>query len=799
MDNQAKVMNTSHKISFVSTLIFLFLLPLFVLPGSFFPLAISKTVLLTIGSSILVLTFLLESMKKGSIQLPATYMMWAGVLLPLVYLISAVTSSYGSFGIFGYNLEIGTAASILLVSVFFVIVSLVFNQNNRIMEAYGLTVASLSLVLVFGLIKILSMGKVIKTGILGGTMGNTIGSWTDYAMVSGLIVVMVTFALQMLSLKKTLRLILYGIFTASLFMLAVINFSAAWQLVFGISIVSLVYFLSFEKRATTLAINGPAESRRRVVVPILLAVISLLFVINPHVSSKGTLGATVSTAFHLNNIDVRPSLGSTLSVSGPTLKSHPFFGSGPNTFLNDWLLYRPQDINATPFWGTAFPYGVGFIPTQLATVGIVGMAVWLAFLVYFVVLGIKVMGRLPEARGLRFILVSSFTAALFLWVAQCMYQPSIVVLTLAFIFTGFFIGGLVANGLLKARDVTFNSKPALTFTAMLVAVVLGLGTVAVGFGAFERFMSVAYFQRALILSSTPGAETNAIVAALGKASKFAEYDLYYAALSRLEFSRAQAVAASTSGTAEQNKALFEEALSRSIAAAQAAVNKNPQSYENLTNLGAIYASLVPKPFAVPGAYENAKGIYERALAVSPHTPEVPLLLARLEFDKGNVDAARGYIQDAISKKKDYAEAYYLLTQIEASENKLPEAIQAVQTAAVLSPDNAGIFFQLGLLNYLNKNYQGAVDAFTRALTLVPEYANAKYYNALSLDALGKRADAVALFEDLHTSNPDNELVTKILANLKANRDPFAQGNPTKASAASRNTPPIPSTTSTTAR
>jgi len=175
------------------------------------------------------------------------------------------------------------------------------------------------------------------------------------------------------------------------------------------------------------------------------------------------------------------------------------------------------------------------------------------------------------------------------------------------------------------------------------------------------------------------------------------------------------------------------------------------------------------------------------LKLNPESPEIPLFLARLELDNGNVALARTYIQEAITKKPDYADAYFFLTQLEASLNNLPQAITSAETLSLLTPTNPGVFFELGLLKYAKKDYNGAIDSFVAALKLVPEYANAKYYLGLSLDAVNRRADATMVFEDLLKSNPDNVTIQQILKNLKANHDPFSK-TPTKT------TLPIPTST-----
>jgi tetratricopeptide (TPR) repeat protein len=266
-------------------------------------------------------------------------------------------------------------------------------------------------------------------------------------------------------------------------------------------------------------------------------------------------------------------------------------------------------------------------------------------------------------------------------------------------------------------------------------------------------------------------------------------DVYYRALAEVAMSRAQSAFTATDGTAEENQAAFQKAISDAIAAAQAAVAAHPQSYGNWIALGNIYATLVPAPLSVEGAYDSAKSAYEEAQVRNPLSPEVPLLLARLDYSKGDLASARTNVEQAIGLKKDYADAYFLLTQIEVGQNNIDRAIESAKTAAILSPDNAGIDFELGLLLYSSKDYQNAAVALAQAVKLVPNYANAKYFLGLALDKLGDKTTALVLFQDLLQSNPDNADLPVIIKNLEAGREALYQA-PSGTHPEKKSTPPI---------
>ncbi|KND48810.1 MAG: Tfp pilus assembly protein PilF [Parcubacteria bacterium C7867-005] len=780
----------SYKISLTSVFAVLVLLPIFFVSGTVLPLGVSKALILSLGAIVAFIAFLYETLKQGRIVLPRIYLLWGALAIPLVYLASSFTSSMPAISLYGYSFETGTFGSILFFSALFGITAVAVKSVGEIMKGYTAILLSMSLVVLFALVKIFSGGDAFVFGAFSGVMGNPIGAWTDYATMFALVSIISLFGLEMLSLKRGQRVFLYALLVLSVFLLAVINFSIAWKLLFMASLVAIVYFMTVEKRfPASVEMGAPVAKKSKFLAPIFVLVVSLLFMLNPVISSNGSIGNTISNYFGVSNADVRPSISSTMSVAKEVLKKDLILGSGPNTFDQDWLLYKPQEINSTSFWNTPFPYGVGFLPTQVATTGLLGTLVWLAFFVLYVLLGAKAIKKGSENKNERFVVITSFVSSLFLWISVFLYMPSLVVLTMAFILSGIFVASSVITGVVGQYEISFSKYVSLNFITVLLMIVLGIGAAAMGFVSLQKVISLSHFQKALVLSNTSGVSKDDVVTELGKASSLSEQDIHFGALSQIEFARAQEALANTTNTPEQNRQAFEQAMSKSIAGAQAATNLNPGNYRNWIALGSIYEALVPAPLSVDGAYESAKNAFEEARKRNPLGPEVPLLLAKLELDKGNISGARLHIKDSLEKKADFADAYFLLTQLEVSQNNINEAIVSAENAAFLRPDNAGLFFQLGLLKYSGKNYTGAAEALTQALNIVPDYANAKYYLGLSLDVLGRKAEAISLFEDLARSNPENEGVAKILSNLKDGKDAFYQ-TPVSKRPSAKKTPPI---------
>ena len=770
-------MQQSHKLSFYLILALIFLLPLFFVPGGALTVGVAKSALLIAGTVLAALIFAYELWRDGKLIMPKLWILVIVAALPVVYFLSALLATPSSLSLFGYGFEVGTFGYILLGSILLVIISSVFADTSRSLSAFAAFFVSFAVIAAFAAVKIIVGGDFLALGNFFGSTANPLGGWADLSVAFGLLAALSALTLGMIPVKPLVRTILYATFLLSTALFAVLSYASSFALVFVVSLALILYFSKIEKHYGE---DGPKRGflSHPVILPVLLGLVSLVFLVNPNVSQDRTLSSAVSGALNIQNTEIRPSFSATLGVSKAVLSQVALLGSGPNTFGRDWLIYKPRDINTTPFWAATFPFGAGFLPTQIATTGILGSALWLTFFVLFIILGVKAISRIPGSRAERFALISTLTASLFLWTASFLYAPSSAMLMFAFIFTGLFLAAALQAEATPVHLVDLKKSPQARFANAFVLVLVVAGALFLGWAGYGKTLAAYHFNKAVRLSNTVGTPIADVENSIVKAINTSPEDVYFVALSRLNFSRAQIAASADpstnsgqAGTPEENQAIFDESIRKSIEAARAAVGRNPASYDNWVALGTIYGALVPEPLAVEGAYESALFAYNEAAKRNPSNPELPLLLARLELNKGDVDAARSYIRGSIALKEDYADAYLMLAQLEQASGNTAAAIASAENLAVLLPENAGIQFELGLLKYSSSNYMGALNAFNRALVISPDYADAKYYLGLTLANLGRFAEAELELEALLDLNPDNQDLLSALEAVKNNKVP----------------------------
>lgn len=769
-----------ERISSWSLFVLVFLLPIFFVPALSFPIQFSKALFLFLLVLAAFCIWVVARLKDGRFVVPNSPMLFALLAVTCIFTISGLLSGSVASSLLGQGFEVGTALNILVLFVLAFLIPVMFRAKEQIFWVYVAFLASFLLLSLFHVLRLVLGAGFLSFGIFTNVVSNTVGKWNDLGIFFGVSTLLSFVTIELLPLHKLLKTLIYITLALSIFFLAVVNFSLIWFVLGIFSLIFLVYSISFSRlRAQTPTIESgvtvvPQNVRplRRIPVPSLaVLVISVIFILGGN-SIGSKIGAALGTA----QLEVRPSWSATFEVSRQTLIKDPLFGSGPNQFTSEWLKYKPDGINNTLFWNVDFSYGIGLIPTFLATTGILGILAWVAFFLAFLYTGFKAILSDFSDKLSQYLVTSSFLVSLFLWIFAIFYIPSLAIFSLTFIFTGLFISSLAILHKAPLKTISFASDPRAGFVSVLVLILLLIGSVTLGYDVVKRYVASVLFQQGVISFNTEGSidKSERLIA---RAAAMAPTDLYYRFLTELSLMRMSNVLRSdtTKVSAESVRTEFQNLLSAAILNARQAVSQNPRNYENHMTLGRVYEAVVP--LKIEGSYEAARASYNEALTLNPRSPAIHLAVARLEVAKSDNGKARESIARALREKNNYTEAIFFLSQIEAQEGNIKAAISSVEAASVLAPDDVSVFFQLGILRFTDKDFRGAAGALERAIALNPAYANAKYFLGLSYEKLGRDAEAITQFTELKTTNSDNKEVDLILRNLKAGRDPFADAAP----------------------
>jgi tetratricopeptide (TPR) repeat protein len=775
-----ETMSTPDKVAQWILLAIVFLSPLFFIPSSIVSFQFAKVLLLYFGIIAAFCACIIARLKDGNLRLMPNALFIALAAIPVTYGLSSLLSPSKVTSLIGQGYEIGTFAFITAGVALAFFIAYFFTSKRSLVYAYLAFLIPVPIIVLFQLIRLLVGQNFLSFNVFLNQTSTMLGGWNDLGIYFGLVALFSFISLELLNLDKPLKWAFGSILGVSLFFLTLINFSIVWYMLAGLALIFFVYNFSFNKSSAYEEQPGDAAVTRRSVplISLIVLIVSIVFIL-----LRGNLYSAISSDLFnipflqrlvVTNVEVRPSWESTFDIAKHSLRQDPIFGVGPNRFVNEWLEAKPQEVNSTIFWGTDFNYGIGLIPTFVITTGLLGTLAWLTFFGLFLYMGFKALFTKARDQFSNYITVSSFIMALYLWIFTILYVPSATLLILTFFFTGLFMASLVENKLVPVKTIGFLKDPRMSFASVLVFIILLLAMLVSSYTIGRRFIASMFFNRGLVEANVNGNLERA-EASIARAIRLSEQDQFYRTLSELNLVKINILLAQQNVSQEILLNQFRNFLGTAQQTAERAKNIDPSNYQNWLARGRVYEALVP--FRNPDAYGMAQQSYTEAQKLNPTSPAIPLVMARLDVANSDIPKAKERINEALRLKNDYTDAIFFLSQVQVTQGDIKSAIQSVEAAALINPNNPGIYFQLGLLRYQNDDFTGAASAFEQAIRLAPDYANAKYFLGLSYNRTNRTPEAIAQFEQLKASNPGNQEVDLILANLKAGRDPFAGVRP----------------------
>ena len=763
-----------------------FFLPIFVLPFAVSPVASSKAVLLYIGVLASAFIWLLVALQRGQIKIPKSFLLASLAAVVLVWLFSSLFSNNVLISLIGKVYDIDTFSVIAFAALLLFLTSVLFQSEKRVFTFYFLIFISSLFLFLFQFLHVIFEIDIIPIKIFQSVISNPLGSWNDFAVFFGFIGLVSLAFFEFFKLEKWMKLVLFILLICSMLSMAVVNFLAVW-VIFGFFALVLLVFLLYRLFSLSQR-EGKADPSKFLPLSLFVVILSTLFIyehIMAYNNNENGIGGKISAYLNSSTLTVRPSWLATWDVSKQVIKSDPVLGSGPNTFLYDWMRFKPGSINNTIFWNMRFSSGIGYLSSTLATTGTLGVLALIGFFLFFLSYGVKIIGGQHSLSG--GLALISFLGAAYLWVSNIFYAPGLAILAMAFMMTGIMLSTMVYSGKMEVIKLSFLNNIKIGFLSILIIILLLIGSVFFSYSYFQKFLALHYYGGALKFFNVNN-DPDTTAEKLKQVVNMDSQDEYFRTLSEINLIKMSRIIAGEDASEENAVALFSDNFGASIKNAQEATRLNPLDPVNWMQLGKIYESVIP--LKVSGADDQAVYSYSQAANYAPSDPSPFLAAARVKVESQKIKDARNYIKLSLDIKPDFAPALFLLAQIEVQEGNLKEAISKTEQVALLSPNDIGVFFQLGLLYYQNNDLDSARLVFERAVALNPGYANARYFLGLIYDKKGMKEMATEQFEKILTTNSDNKEVIKILSNLHSGKNALAEISPPGESPEKREKPPV---------
>ena len=754
----------SENIARWSILLLCALLPFFFIPVAWASIAGAKMLLAIILTVTATLAWTIGSFNSGTLRLPKSWLLAAGALIPVAYGISAIATGASRVSLIGSVEQDTVVAVVIWYALLLVCTNVLAVDAQRTTTALRAFLAGGAVLMLIQLIHIIFPAFTFG-GVLVGSAVSAIGNWHDLGIFSALTLF---FSLALLSSALTdsrlWRFLCIGVAVASLVLLIIVNFGDVW-LGFG----GLALFFAAYVWGSSRAEGAPVslQPSRTALWWIALGVIAVGMY-----WAGSFIHNVLPEPLRVTQLEVRPSWQGTFTI-GQQVFTQPrsvFFGSGPNTFTREWSLYKPLSVNGTQFWNTDFYFGIGFIPTSVVTVGIVGLFAWLAVILAL----LFSVGRAFRMRGVRtgaaMVRGALAAGALFLTVFHILYIPGPALSALTFILFGLLIAAELSSGLIRDLSVSLSFNTRKGRVAAILLCVFAVAILFTGVQSARALISDMLVNRAVVVYNTANDLAGASRSIAGAVAIDSHNDR--ARLAAVEVGLLQlAKLVASNDTSEAARAQLQSTLTQTIEHGLAAVSIESRNYQNWLALARLYGELAG--VGVEGAEANARAAYQQAQKDNPTSP-LPLLgLAQLDLLGKNDAAARDHLLTALTLKPDLAAAHFLLSQIYARANDLQKALDSAAAAVQLVPEDPLGWYNLGTILYAGEDYQNAALALERAAGIQNDYANALFLLGLSYAKLDRDAEALSVLKAAAALNPTDAALGTIIANISAGRDPFA--------------------------
>ena len=134
-------------------------------------------------------------------------------------------------------------------------------------------------------------------------------------------------------------------------------------------------------------------------------------------------------------------------------------------------------VNNTIFWNARFSSGFGYLPSMMATTGILGIVAIIFFLIIFLNYGRKAIFYEKNNADNALTAVSFLARLIFGHLSFCILRVSLFS-RWYFISTGVFLVSLANNGKIGVAEISLSNKTKSGMIFMVIGIILLIGTVS---------------------------------------------------------------------------------------------------------------------------------------------------------------------------------------------------------------------------------------------------------------------------------------------------------------------------------
>ncbi len=622
----------------------------------------------------------------GELNIKRTPLDWPIIGLLIIFIVSTVLSVSQKDSLVGvYGNPAKSLAAVVIFIIFYYLLINNINQKRIKLFFWGLVaatavIASYSVLQLLGkFILPMDFTKVISFNPLG-----SLSSLTMYLVITLPLLVIglsqvseIHSSLRNKFLKIAVKIFLGLVILLSLFNLTLLNGFTFWPAAIVGIVIVLMFLLSKIIKISSANLVMPIATFLLLIILLVLGNFNIMTLNLP--------------------TEVSLSRGASWNIAKETLKDKPILGSGPSTFIYDFVKYKGRDFNASPLWNVRFDNPSGYLFELAATVG--GLGVLAAIIVLLVALSICFLTLIKAPRHeSQSILLALFSGFITVVIFSLLFALSSSIILVSVLVSILAVAVAVINYPEKFKDLNLSFRASPKYALALAAIFLSLSAGVVILFTLGVKMYLADYYAGQSLKT---ADINKKIEIINKAIILAPYqDVYY-----INLANNYMALANQEAQGGKNQTIIENSLSLAIENGKKALEIAPNNVANSEAMALIYENA---SFYVRGALEWAEALYNKNAGLEPNNPTPFIRLALINMARANAETAPSekehYVNEAIKKydlaidkKGDLGAAFYGKAIAYETLNKIDEAIDQLKKAVLLTRDNIDYRFELGRL------------------------------------------------------------------------------------------------------
>ena len=674
------------KIIKYSLYLLVFLLPLFLLPLTSFPIVFNKQMLLSVFVFLLLILWLIKIISSGKLNLTWNKITGSVLLLISILGISTLFSGAKIQSFWGMSFESDTLFSFILYGLVFLLFANLINKE-QIKSVLISFLASSGILSILFLVQSL-WRPIFSWDFAQGIGFNSVGTVQTLAIFLGAGFI-ILISLWESNFKKSILAIIFGcLLFVNIF---IINYWVAWL---GVSLAMAIIIWA---RLKTIKENEITSAR--IILPLVILALCLIFIF-----IKIPTGNIVNLPSEVN-LTNKASFNIAQKTLGEGTKNLAF-GSGPATFAYNYDLYRSAGPNLTTFWQVRFNQGTSAFLTFLATTGILGILAFLLMIFFFFQQGLKfIKGNQLSPVG-----VSVFIGAVYFLFSWFFYPTNLTLMFSAFLMLGLFTAW---DNKQESKQIIFTQSPQKAFFIMLMGVLLIVGSVFVIYDLSQKYQAALAFNQGLGLINIEEPKLDEGIIKINKAVNLDKKDNYSRNLSQAFLFKINEVLNDQELSEEDKSQVFQLLVSNTENSANSAVQLNPKNSQNWLQKASVYENFMS--LGIEGTGELAVSSYQKAEQLSPQNPEIPFILGRVYKSQ----AERIQVQIALLEQAEEKDEEAIKKLEENREKIFDMAIEKLKKSAQLKIDFSPAYYLMAQVYELKGEKELALENYKIVLLLEP--------------------------------------------------------------------------------